>query len=122
VSDNYADWRERVASSCDPSFWPIDAIDSLLLSGDGQFWCDGDSALVTRIIAYPGGATAFECIAAVGNAEGLWKRIAPQVEATGRQWGLKRIYALGRLGWERHQSRPDGWERFMVCLVKDLGE
>jgi len=119
VSDDYWSWRDRLAEANDPRFWPIEAIDALVISGEGQFWCDGESAAVTRFNTYPGGAVVFEVIAVTGNLSSVWGQIAPAVEDYGRSQGSERIYATGRLGWQR-SARMHGWEPLMIIITKDL--
>lgn len=118
-ASDYWSWRDRLAGANDPAFWPIQAIDSLLIAGEAQFWCDGKSALVTHIVEYPGGALELRGIAACGNMDTLWNVIAPDVEAFGKLIGATRLYAAGRFGWGR-ASRRHGWKSCMTVITKDM--
>ena len=117
VSDSYWDWRDRLANANDPAFWPIDAIDALVLSGEGQFWCDGAAALVTKVVEYPGGAAALEAVAAAGTMANLTDGIAAQAEEWAREQGLSHLLIAGRKGWERvHHD----WRHHQSILLKEL--
>ncbi len=118
VSDSYADWRERLATANDPKFWPIEAIDAALDANDAQWWCDGENALVTRVVRYPGGAVVIEGIAAFGCLVGLWNNIQPRLVEWGKAIGATRLHALGRLGWGK--KHPDDWKIHMVMICKDI--
>lgn len=117
---DYAAWRGRLAEANDPAFWPIAAIDAALEAGEAQFWCDGQSALVTRIVEYPGGAKVLEAIAGVGSAEALMGNFEPRCEQFARAQGANRMEAKGRLGWLKR--RPKGWRAHQVVIVKDLAD
>lgn len=116
---DYNAWRERLATANDPAFWPIEAIDEGLNANALQWWCDGTSALVTRIVEFPGGAKVFEGIATYGEQQSLWLAIAPDVERMARSMGMKRLRAMGRLGWIK-AGQPHGWTPYMVMIEKDL--
>ena len=116
---SYADWRDRLATANDPEFWPITAIDELLAVGSAHFWCDGESALVTRTVTYPGGAAAVEILAAFGNLPSIWGAIVPQIETAANSIGARRLWAMGRPGWV-HSAKANGWRAEMVVIVKDL--
>lgn len=118
MNTDYAAWRDRLAQANDPAFWPIEAIDAELGANRAQFWCDGTSALVTRIVEYPGGAKVLEGLAASGTLESIWGQIVPQLEAYARLHGIKRLHAMGRPGWSR--AHPQGWEEYMTVIVKDI--
>ena len=119
MSDSYWNWRDRLANANDPAFWPIETIDEMLVNGTAQFWCDGTSAVVTCLETFPGGALVVKVLSGAGTSESIWREIAPRIEAFGREKGARAIHILGRLGWER-SSRPEGWNREMVLLVKEL--
>jgi hypothetical protein len=119
VSDDYWSWRDRLASANDPKFWPIEAIDSLVLSGRGQFWCDGKSALVTLINEYPGGAVALEAVAGAGEMASLTGPIASDVEAWAKEQGMTHLLIAGRPGWARVHR---GWKHYQSVLIKELGD
>ena len=118
-SSDYADWRERLADANDPAFWPIEAIDRELTEGRAQFWCDGESAIVTRLIEYPGGAKVIEILAAYGHLESLWTQIQPALETYARNNGIGILRATGRLGWAR-AGKKHGWKAEMVIIEKEL--
>lgn len=115
--DDYWSWRDRLAEANDPAFWPIEAIDSLVLSGAGQFWCDGQSALVTTAREYPGGAVALEAIAGAGRLESLAGPIAASVEQWAREQGFSHLLIAGRPGWARVHR---GWKHYQSVLIKGL--
>jgi len=117
VSDNYWDWRDRLAEANDPRFWPIDAIDAMVTVGTAQFWCDGGAALVTKITEYPGGAVALEALAAAGVMDSLTDEIAAQAEAWAREQGLTHLLIAGRAGWQRVHKE---WRHYQTILLKDL--
>lgn len=117
MSTDYAAWRERLADANDPAFWPIEAIDRLLLEGQAQFWCDGQSGLITRVVEYPGGAVALEAVAAAGKLDGLTDTIAPRVEQWAREQGFTHLLIAGRPGWERVFR---GWRHHQSVLLKEL--
>lgn len=120
ASFDYADWRDRLAQANDDRFWPIEAIDRELRNKRAQFWCDGTSALVTRIVEYPGGAKVLEAIAAAGNKSRLIEAFEPRCEQFARGMGLTRMEAKGRLGWLA--NRPAGWRAHQVVIVKELAD
>lgn len=95
-------------------------MESEIAAGLAHFWCDGESAVVTRPVQYPGGAVVVEILSAAGVLSSLWKRIAPQIEEYGRSLGATKLYAMGRIGWAR-SSRPEGWKLEMSVIMKDLG-
>lgn len=95
-------------------------MESEIEAGRAHFWSDGESAVVTRPVRYPGGAVVIEVLSAAGVLSSLWKRIAPAVEAQGRALGATKLYAMGRIGWSR-SSRPEGWKTEMAVIMKDLG-
>ena len=115
---DYAAWRDRLAQANDPAFWPIEAIDAELGANRAQFWCDGTSALVTRVVEYPGGARVLEAVAASGVKDALTGPIEAQCEAFARSAGLTHMKIEGRLGWLK--NRPVGWRAHQVVLLKDL--
>lgn len=115
--DSYAAWRARLAEANNPAFWPIEAIDDLLASGQAQFWCDGSAALVTRIVEYPGGARACEATAGAGDMAGLVERIAPAVEQWASEQGCTHLLVAGREGWRRVHS---DWRHHQTIILKDL--
>jgi len=119
VKSDYAAWRPRLAEANDPAFWPIEAIDQLLTEGNAQFWSDGDAALVTRVVAYPGGAVAVEAVAGAGTMEGLVESIAPQVEQWAKTEGYSHLLIAGRAGWSRvHKT----WRHHQSILLKELAD
>lgn len=117
--DDYLTWRERLASANDPAFWPIEALDYLLGQGKAQFWSNGQAALVTRIVEFPGGAVVLEAIAGAGDMDALIGAIEEHVEGAAREAGLTHLFAPGRLGWLRALRRK-GWRHFQTTIVKDL--
>lgn len=105
-----------LAEANSAEFWPIEAIDSLLIAGDAQFWCDGRAALVTKIVEYPGGAVCLESVAGAGRLEELRDTIAPDVERWAREQGLTHLKVIGRPGW----TRALGWKLHQHVLIKEL--
>lgn len=101
----------------DPRFWPIEAIDAMLLAGTAQFWSDGKAALVTAIREYPGGAVALEAIAAAGKMGSLRDEINANVEQWARGQGLSHLLIAGRPGWARVHK---GWRHYQSILLKEL--
>ena len=119
MSSSYAAWRARLAEANDPAFWPIEAIDALLLAGEAHFWGDDNGALVTRLNTYPGGAVAVEAVAAAGTIEGLKDTITPAVERWARLHGCTHLLIAGRAGWARVHS---DWRHHQSILIKDLAD
>ena len=117
MSAEYADWRARLAEANDPAFWPIEAIDRELADGRAQFWSDGSSALVTRVVQYPGGARVLEALAAAGDMDGLVQAIEPITDDFARMQGLTHRMIAGRAGWARVHK---GWRHYQTVLVKDV--
>ena len=117
MSDDYWSWRDRLAEANDPRFWPIEAIDAMLIAGTAQFWCDGKAALVTKITEYPGGAQALEAVAGAGVMDSLTQQIATDVDAWARDQGLSHLMIAGRAGWLRVHK---GWRHYQTILLKDL--
>lgn len=105
----------------DQTFWPIEELDRLLKADEAQFWCDGQSALVTRVAQYPGGARVVEGLAAYGNLDSLWGRIAPAVEGFAREAGCTDMHAMGRFGWGR-AAQKHGWKPEMVVITKRVAQ
>lgn len=117
---DYAAWRDRLARANEAAFWPIETLDAELASGMMQFWCDGSAALVTQVVAYPGGALALEAVAGAGDAEAMIASIEPEVAAWARGQGVTHLRVAGRLGWLKR--RPEGWKAEQVILVKELND
>lgn len=117
MNDSYEAWRERLADANDDRFWPITAIDSMLLAGTAQFWSNGHAALVTRVVEYPGGAVALEAVAAAGNLTALRNEIASHVEKWAHAQGLSHLMIAGRAGWLRVHK---GWRHYQTVLLKEL--
>lgn len=117
MSDDYWSWRDRLADANDPKFWPIDAIDAMVINGDAQFWCDGKSALVTGVREYPGGAVALEAIAGAGQMASLVGPIASEVERWAKEQGFSHLLIAGRPGWARVHR---GWKHHQSILLKEL--
>jgi hypothetical protein len=114
---NYEDWRAALSEANDPAFWPITAIDEELAAGRAQFWCDGEAALVSRVIDYPGGAQVLDVLAAAGKLKNLTQNIAPMVEQWSRQNGLSHMMVAGRGGWVRVLR---DWRHYQSIMVKEL--
>lgn len=119
MSDSYGAWRARLAEANDPAFWPIEAIDNELKEGRAQFWCDGESAIVTRPRQYPGGAIDLEVLTIAGTLESVWQNIEPKLEEYAAQIGAVRLHATGRFGWKRSAVK-NGWSPYMLVLKKDI--
>lgn len=119
VATDYAAWRDRLAEANDQKFWPIHAIDSMLISGNAQFWCDGQSALVTKIVEYPGGAVVLESVAATGCIESLRDVICAEVEEWAREQKMTHLLIAGRPGWARVHK---GWRHHQSILIKGLAD
>lgn len=119
MQDSYADWRDRLATANDPRFWPIEAIESMLIAGTAQFWSDGKAALVTRINEYPGGAVVLEAVAAAGDMGSLHDEIDDQTEAWAREQGIPIMLSPGRIGWPRVLA-DKGWKHYQTVLIKEL--
>lgn len=120
ASDSYAAWRDRLTEANDPAFWPIEAIDRGLLEGAFQFWANSEAALVTRVVAYPGGARVLEAIAGSGKAEGLIEQIEPVAASQAKETGLTHLQVIGRPGWAR--KKPKGWKWTQVVIEKELND
>ena len=119
MADSYEAWRDRLASANDDAFWPITTIDKMVHAGTAQYWCDGNAALVTHIVEYPGGAVALEALAAAGTMTSLTDGIAAQAEEWAREQGLSHLLIAGRRGWERvHKD----WHHHQSILVKELAD
>lgn len=119
ASSDYEAWRERLAGANDPAFWPITAIDELLAGGNAQFWCDGKAALVTRLVAYPGGARVLEAIAGAGDLKALTETLERNTEQWARAQGCTHLKADGRDGWRRALK---GWRHYQTSMVKELAD
>lgn len=118
-SSEYPAWRERLAEANDPTFWPLEELDRLLTAGEAQFWCDGETAAVTRIVRYPGGALALETLAVTGTMDALWNSIVPAAEEYARSIGITEMHAMGRFGWGR-AAQKHGWKPEMVVITKRI--
>lgn len=116
MSVDYADWRDRLATANDPAFWPIEAIDAEVVEGRAQFWCDGEAALVTRMVEYPGGANVLEALAGAGTLDGLLN-IAPLTEGFAKSRGATHRMIPGRAGWQRVFK---DWRLYQSALVKEV--
>lgn len=116
---DYPAWRARLATANDPAFWPIEAIDAMLVEGRAQLWATDKSALVTLVTTYPGGAVVIEVLAGTGSMADLIKRVRPQVEAWGKQHGCTHIQIKGRPGWTR-ALKSHGFKHFQDILLKGL--
>lgn len=117
---DYAAWRDRLAQANPPEFWPIEAIDEGLANGVLQYWCDGNAALVTRVVEYPGGAVAVEAVAGAGDGDALIASLEPELARWGRENGFTHLKVAGRLGWLR--KRPEGWKAHQVIIMKELDD
>lgn len=119
MSSDYAAWRDRLSEANDPAFWPIEEIDRLLFEGHAQFWCDGAAAVVSHVVAYPGGAKAVEILAAAGKLEAIRDVITPEVIGWGQSQGLSHLLVAGRPGWARVYK---GWRHYQSILLKELAD
>ncbi len=89
----------------------------MLIGGTAQFWCDGKSALVTRIVEYPGGAVALEAMAATGEMDSFTGAITADVEQWAREQKMSHLLIAGRPGWARvHKD----WRHHQSILLKEL--
>lgn len=116
MADSYAEWRERLAQANDPQFIPIEAIDEKLANGLAQFWCDGNVALVTEIVRWPGGAVTVDALAAAGNM----KSLNENVEHAVKEWAAgfaTHLRVIGRPGWVKAKT---GWKHEQSILTKAL--
>ena len=113
----YEEWRDRLAEANDPAFWPITALDLELSEGRAQFWSDGEAAMVTRVVSYPGGAVCLDVLAAAGNLRKLTQQIAPAAEEWARANGLTHLLVAGRPGWTRVLKN---WRHYQNVMVKEL--
>ena len=119
MSNNYADWRDRLTQANDPDFFPITFVDEVLTDGRARFWCDGRAALVTIERAYPGGALCVEALAAAGDMEALVETIEPALCDYARAIGATHLRVEGRTGWPRILKRA-GWTHDQAVLFKDM--
>ena len=116
---DYPRWRKALAKANDAEFWPITAIDAMLAEGRAQFWAGERSALVTQIVAYPGGAEALEAIAGAGDKQEIMGPIAEAVTAWAKSNGITHMKVKGRAGWSR-AMKPHGWRHFQDTIIKDI--
>lgn len=73
--------------------------------------------MVTRVVAYPGGAAVLEVLAGAGDLRALIDNIAPQAEAWAKANGLTHLMTAGRHGWQRVLK---GWRHHQTIIVKEL--
>ena len=116
VSGDYAVWRDELAEANDPAFMPIEEIDKRLAEGRAQFWCDGKVALVTEVIAHPGGAVTVDALAVAGDMEALNETIEPAVTAWAEPFA-SHLRVIGRPGWVRVKT---GWKHEQSILTRAL--
>lgn len=75
--------------------------------GRMQSWQNGQSLVITEVMAFPQ-AKALNVVLAIGNLDEVLG-VQPQLEAFGREHGCKSIRMEGRRGWSR--VLPDlGWK------------
>jgi len=97
----------------------MEAIDAMLADGTAQFWCDGEAALVTRILEFPGGAKVLDAIAGAGDMNALSEKIEPACTAFGQAMRLSHLFVTGRHGWKKVLG-PHGWKFHQSILTKEL--
>lgn len=116
---SYADHRQQLAEANRADFWPIEWIDWMLETGGAQFWEAPNSAQVTQVIDYPGGAKVCRSIAACGDLNEQVELIAPQIEEWARNVGCTACLVEGRDGWRR-ALKGRGYEPYQSVIVKGL--
>lgn len=116
---SYQDFRDRLASANDPSFYPIEWVDWMLESGGAQYWETPNAAMVTQVLNYPGGAKAIRSIATAGDLEDIISVLAPQIEAWAADQGCTHSLVEGRDGWRR-SLKHRGYGHHQTLILKVL--
>jgi hypothetical protein len=115
----YLRFRPQIAEALDPAFYPIEYVDSLLLTGQAQIFLSEHAAMVAELKQYPGGARVAHCLVAAGRMEEITDVIRPRVEAWGRANGCTKAIVESRAGWMK-VLKPHGYEIFQVSVMKEL--
>lgn len=115
----YRRFRDRFAEAMDPAFYPIDYLDTLLLTSRARLFVGEHAAIVAEIRAYPGGARALHGLVAAGRLEEIGNILIPRAEAWGKALGCTRAIIESRVGWLR-ALKPHGYESHQVALRKEL--
>lgn len=116
MQGEWAEWRDALEAANDPSFVPIEAIEEKLANGTAQFWCDGNVALVTEVVHWPGGAVSVDALAAAGDMAALNENIEPAVEKWASQFA-SHLRVIGRPGWAKVKR---DWRHEQSILVRAL--
>jgi hypothetical protein len=115
----YHRFRPQLAEALDPTFYPIEHLDALILSGRARLWVGEHAAIVAEIRDYPGGARAVHGLVAAGRIEEISGTLIPQAEAWGKAQGCTCAIVESRSGWMR-ALKPQGYAPHQVALRKEL--
>lgn len=117
--NDYLRFRDRFRELLEEDrMYSIEQLDLSLLQGHSQFWCHGESAIVTEMVEYEGGDRIGQVEWAVGDLDEILSDLMPRAEAYLWAQGAKRIMFEGRPGWKR-VLRQHGFRDYSVTLVKD---
>ena len=115
----YRRFRDRFAEAMDPAFYPIDYLDTLILSGRARLWVGTDAAIVAEIRDYPGGARVVHGLVAAGRIGEIKAHLIPRAEAWGKAMGCTSAIIESRSGWMR-ALKPFGYEPHQMAVRKEL--
>jgi len=115
----YLRFRPQFAAALDPAFYPIEYLDTLILSGRARLWVGAQAAIVAEIRDYPGGARAVHGLVAAGSIEEIGGHLIPGAEAWGKANGCSMAIVESRAGWVR-ALKADGYEPHQVAVRKEL--
>jgi hypothetical protein len=115
----YLQFRPQLAEALDPTFYPIEYLDGLLLSGQARLFVGDHAAIVAEIRRYPGGARVVHGLVAAGRIEEINAQLIPQAEAWGKAQGCTHAIVESRSGWMR-ALKPYGYAPHQVALRKEL--
>lgn len=116
---DYHRFRQRFAEELDQRYFPIKwldwAINTQLVTG----FYGRESALLTEMKRYPGGAWVAGVFHATGSKDEIMNDLRPQAEAWAKQNGAIEIVVEGRRGWLRELSKH-GYRHEKTAVAKGL--
>lgn len=109
--------RNAIIEATDQTLYPIEWLDSQLLTGRFKLWIGDNACIVAAIKFYPSGLADVEGIVAAGDASEIIESLIPQAEQWGRDMGCAGAIIESRAGWQR-ALKPYGYEPHQVAVRK----
>lgn len=115
----YLNFRDRLAETLDPAFYPVEYLDHLVITGRATLWIEGDAIMLTELRQYPGGAKVIHGLIASGDLATLIENLIPMAENWARDQGCGWAEIESREGWAR-TMKTRGYEPHQITLRKAL--